>query len=242
MSVSALIGIVEIGSLPAMMIISIVLLPFLLRRKNSFRVFETGWLDNRFHVVLSSVILCAVFAGSFAASGTVQASADRLSYHISAEPESSGEFTLKLDLEGFKPLKFEKITINIGGSGSVDCELSVTANEGYRFNIWTTDLNDFSCSGNTCSFKCMGGYGGDHYITANFISESGDDESSSPETAKPEPPTFYPLPEDEIGAYALLADGTKEYLLFHTYDICMEWLNSDELCSGPGRCYHKDGK
>ena len=38
---------------------------------------------------------------------------------------------------------------------------------------------------------------------------------------------------------ALRADGTKEYLLFHTYDICMAWLGSDELCSGPERCYHK---
>ncbi len=48
-----------------------------------------------------------------------------------------------------------------------------------------------------------------------------------------------PLPEDEIGAYHLLQDGTKEYLLFHTYDICMAWLGNDELCSGPERCFHK---
>ena len=47
------------------------------------------------------------------------------------------------------------------------------------------------------------------------------------------------LPEDEIGAYQLRADGTKEYLLFQTYDICMAWLGSDELCRGPERCYHK---
>ena len=59
---------------------------------------------------------------------------------------------------------------------------------------------------------------------------------------KYEEPVVYPLPEDEIGAYALLKDGTKEYLLFHTYDICMVWLGSDELCSGYERCFHKDGK
>ena len=47
------------------------------------------------------------------------------------------------------------------------------------------------------------------------------------------------LPEDEIGAYSLRADGTKEYLIFQTYDICMAWLGSDELCAGPERCYHK---
>ena len=47
------------------------------------------------------------------------------------------------------------------------------------------------------------------------------------------------LPEDEIGAYKLLADGTKEYLLFHTYAICMEWLGNAELCSGYERCFHK---
>ena len=47
------------------------------------------------------------------------------------------------------------------------------------------------------------------------------------------------LPEDEIGAYQLRADGTKEYLLFQTYDICMAYLGRDELCRGPERCYHK---
>ena len=47
------------------------------------------------------------------------------------------------------------------------------------------------------------------------------------------------LPEDEIGAYALRQDGTKEYLLFQTYDICMMYLGSDELCRGPERCFHK---
>ena len=47
------------------------------------------------------------------------------------------------------------------------------------------------------------------------------------------------LPEDEIGAYQLRADGTKEYLLFQTYDICIAYLGRDELCAGPERCYHK---
>ena len=59
---------------------------------------------------------------------------------------------------------------------------------------------------------------------------------------RPEEAVWYPLPEDEIGAYWLKKDGTKEYLLFHTYDICMDWLGSDELCRGNERCYHKDGK
>ena len=54
--------------------------------------------------------------------------------------------------------------------------------------------------------------------------------------------TLSSLPEDEIGAYAIRQDGTKEYLLFHTYDICMDWLASDELCTGFERCFHKDGK
>lgn len=47
------------------------------------------------------------------------------------------------------------------------------------------------------------------------------------------------LPEDEIGAYKLREDGTKEYLIFQTYDICMAYLGRDELCRGPERCYHK---
>jgi hypothetical protein len=52
----------------------------------------------------------------------------------------------------------------------------------------------------------------------------------------------YFLPEDEIGAYALRADGSKEYLLFHTLDICMAWLGREDLCDGPEHCFHKDGK
>lgn len=47
------------------------------------------------------------------------------------------------------------------------------------------------------------------------------------------------LPEDEIGAYKLREDGTKEYLIFQTYDICIAYLGRDELCRGPERCYHK---
>lgn len=49
----------------------------------------------------------------------------------------------------------------------------------------------------------------------------------------------YALPEDEIGAYELRDDGTKEYLIFQTYDICMNYLGSEELCQGNERCYHK---
>ena len=48
-----------------------------------------------------------------------------------------------------------------------------------------------------------------------------------------------PLPEDEIGSYVLHNDGTKEYLIFHTYAICIKYLGSDELCRGFERCYHK---
>ena len=54
-------------------------------------------------------------------------------------------------------------------------------------------------------------------------------------------PVFYPLPEDEIGAYALRNDGTKEYLIYQTYDICMQYLGSEELCEGNQRCFHKQG-
>ena len=61
------------------------------------------------------------------------------------------------------------------------------------------------------------------------------DDGSRPEALK-----VYALPEDEIGAYKLRADGTKEYLLFHTYDICMQWLGRDELCRGYERCFHKE--
>lgn len=52
-------------------------------------------------------------------------------------------------------------------------------------------------------------------------------------------PAVYPLPEDEIGSYVLRQDGKKEYLVFHTFDICMNYLGNEELCSGNERCYHK---
>ena len=50
-----------------------------------------------------------------------------------------------------------------------------------------------------------------------------------------------PLPEDEIGAYTLRPDGSKEYLIFQTYEICMRYLGSEEECAGHERCYHKEG-
>ncbi|MBQ6482155.1 MAG: InlB B-repeat-containing protein [Anaerolineaceae bacterium] len=59
--------------------------------------------------------------------------------------------------------------------------------------------------------------------------------------SRPDEIAVYALPEDEIGAYAILQDGTKEYLLFHTYDICMNYLGSDELCRSYERCFHKEG-
>ena len=82
-----------------------------------------------------------------------------------------------------------------------------------------------------------------HLSTDAWVGEGGvitiylkwdDGKNSQPEVIR-----VYALPEDEIGAYHILPDGTKEYLLFHTYDICMAWLGSDELCRGPERCFHK---
>ena len=59
-------------------------------------------------------------------------------------------------------------------------------------------------------------------------------------TWKPDEQYAVPLPEDEIGAYKIDPFGNKEYLLFHTYDICMSWLGNETLCSGYERCFHKE--
>ena len=75
--------------------------------------------------------------------------------------------------------------------------------------------------------------GGSELITIYLKWDDG--KRSEPERIK-----VYALPEDEIGAYTILKDGTKEYLIFHTYDICMRWLGSDELCRGYERCFHKE--
>ena len=49
-----------------------------------------------------------------------------------------------------------------------------------------------------------------------------------------------PLPEDEFGSYELdPITGEKNYLMFNTYAICMDFLNNEELCSGCERCCHK---
>ena len=56
---------------------------------------------------------------------------------------------------------------------------------------------------------------------------------------KDDEPVAVGLPEDEIGAYTMDEDGTKHYLIYQTYDICMQYLGSEELCSGNQRCYHK---
>ena len=51
---------------------------------------------------------------------------------------------------------------------------------------------------------------------------------------------IYALPEDEIGAYVILKDGTKEYLLFHYEEDCIRYLGSYELCKDNERCFHKE--
>ena len=45
--------------------------------------------------------------------------------------------------------------------------------------------------------------------------------------------------EDSIGLYFLTAGGEKEYVMFQTYEICMSYLGSDELCSSNGRTFNK---
>ena len=47
------------------------------------------------------------------------------------------------------------------------------------------------------------------------------------------------LPEDMVGSYVITEDGEKEYVVFQTYDICMNYLGNDELCSDPGHSYRK---
>lgn len=50
-----------------------------------------------------------------------------------------------------------------------------------------------------------------------------------------------PLPEDGVGAYMIdPLTGEKEYLLFHTYEICMQWLGDDAKCRDWRYCYGKD--
>ena len=47
------------------------------------------------------------------------------------------------------------------------------------------------------------------------------------------------LPEDAIGAYSIGPDGQKEYVVFQTYAICMNYLGDDELCSSSSRTFNK---
>ena len=82
-----------------------------------------------------------------------------------------------------------------------------------------------------------GNTGNETENTGNPTDEK-DEKNKKSSPAKQEP-VIVILPEDEIGAYALREDGTKEYLLFQTYDICMAWLGSDTLCRDNRHCYNK---
>lgn len=48
------------------------------------------------------------------------------------------------------------------------------------------------------------------------------------------------LLENEVGTYKLNPDGTKGYLLFRCYRICLEGPDDPELCAGYERCYQSD--
>lgn len=45
------------------------------------------------------------------------------------------------------------------------------------------------------------------------------------------------LPEDNIGSYVINEEGEKEYLIFHTFEICMNYLGDEDLCRSGGRIY-----
>ncbi len=79
--------------------------------------------------------------------------------------------------------------------------------------------------------------------TGNETGNKGNNTEAKNKKIKSAPPKKEPeiiiLPEDEIGSYVLRGDGTKEYLLFHTYDICIAWLGSDTLCRNYRRCCNK---
>ena len=46
------------------------------------------------------------------------------------------------------------------------------------------------------------------------------------------------LPEDSVGAYTIGPDGQKEYVVFETYEICMNYLGNADLCSS-GHTFNK---
>ena len=194
-------------------------------------------------ILLYSAILCAVFAGLLTADAPACAQIIQAYTIITVSINPSGggtvtasDYYILVDTNIWRYVKNEDVT------------LEATPNSGYKFVDWNfKHIHDgVKYDQNPITFPADSNH---HLVTANFeeVPETDSDgQASDPGNKKTSPkPAPLPeriLPEDEIGAYTLLEDGTKEYLLFHTYDICMAWLANDALCAGPEKCYHKDGK
>ena len=243
------------GSNSAAPVLFVLLFPFFLLKNRLFRIFRAGIaaLNDRSRLVLYSAVFGAVSILIFSYAAPAQA--DKY-IRVEIKPSSGGNITL-IPTGGGSPQTYKDGDVMRLPGSSPNKRIYFTAepNEGYKFENWTIDGFEYACSDDGCFFiiRNLSEGGGSNFITANFtpVPPSGNEGSSGAQTSdpekpavnpQPEEPVFYALPEDEIGAYVLLPDGTKEYLLFQTYDICMSWLSSDELCKGPQRCYHKDGK
>ena len=146
-----------------------------------------------------------------------------------------GEVELTITIKDGDAVSVGKVTMNVRDGMKDSGEVEV------RFVPKVENLSDITVTGPKeligaapISQKYKLSYKASYKDVINIYVTWDDGKSSAEEKVK-----VVPLPEDEVGAYKILDDGTKEYLLFHTYDICMAWLGRDELCRGPERCYHK---
>ena len=169
--------------------------------------------------------------------------------HIALDETESVSRNLTFDLEqGMdNPKKYEKVefTAKVEDLAPGKYEVTVT---GLPKVVYGQEDDIYSADDGMIEGRVLWKYALTAKAEINVKKDSGTNKEETVITvyliwddgSRPEEIKVYALPEDEIGAYALRADGTKEYLLFHTYDICMNYLGRDELCRGYERCFHKE--
>lgn len=151
-------------------------------------------------------------------------------------------------------------TYTLTGSVQLDDDVYWSVPQG---SDTTIDLNGYTLTGSngplfynqgSLTFKDDSAEKTGKIISGNYPICEGNEPTYPPEwDIDPDPPVIpdpvkvpekisvVPLPEDGIGAYRIDPEsGQKEYLLFQTYEICMQWLGDDAKCRDSHYCYGKD--
>ena len=179
--------------------------------------------NNHSRTVFFALILCAVIGGLFTAA--VPAHAETYTVEISIDGDDLGK-VLGPTREEFSSGSWE--------AGTKNLTFEAKPNAGNVFESWQNEDGEIESINATFTISELDR---DWILTAVFDENGSDIHEIEPQNETHR--AVVERPEDATGMYMIEEDGSKTYLMFQTYDICMFFLGRDDLCAGHEKCYHK---